>query len=129
VHPSERFLHKLRRIKKQGEEIDPEDLRDQVGDAFTSSLPGIPAEMGEELFQHFYDRAVPEGSPFYLAMERLTILGDVVDLMFTDYDDEADPLASEDWEAIRDIVSAYAVDLDMDLVNYVMKRIVSHGEI
>ncbi|MFP4485172.1 MAG: hypothetical protein ACLFO1_09995 [Spirochaetaceae bacterium] len=129
MHSSERFLHKLRRIKKQGQESDADALRSQVDRAFSHSLPGLPSEMVEELFAHFYAQAVPEGTPFYIAVERLAILGDVVDLMFSDYDDESDPIGREDWEAIRDIVSSYAVDLDMGLVNYVMKRVLEHGQI
>jgi hypothetical protein len=129
MHPSERFLGKLRHIKKQGDEVDFDSLRAQVSDAFQHSLPGLPPEMVEELFQHFYDRAVPDETPFYVAVERLSLLGDVVDLFYSDYDDEADPLAESDWLAVRDIVSSYAVTLDMALVNYVMKRVLEHGAI
>ena len=129
MHASERFLHKLRRLKKQGEEIDADALRGQVDHAFSHSLPGIPSEMVQELFAHFYDRAVPDDTPFYIAVERLEVLGDVIDLLSSDYDDEADPIPPEDWQAIRDIVSSYAVDLDMGLVNYVMKRVLDHGQI
>ncbi len=129
MHASERFLHKLRRIKKQGEEIDADALQDQVDHAFSHSLPGMPTEMVQELFAHFYARAVPVDTPFYIAIERLEVLGDVIDLLSSDYDDEADPIPAEDWQAVRDIVSPYAVDLDMGLVNYVMKRVLEHGQI
>jgi hypothetical protein len=130
MHPSERFLHKLRRIKKEGDEhLAAPALREQVDAAFRHSISGMPPEMVEELFQHFYDRAVPEDTPFYIAIERLEVLGDVVDLLNNDYDDEADPFTAADWEAVRDIVSSYAVDLDMNLVNYVMTRVVEHGRI
>jgi hypothetical protein len=129
MHPSERFLGKLRHIKKQGDELEPDSLRAQVWDAFHHSLSGVPPEMAEELFEYFYDRAVPDETPFYVAVERLSLLGDVVDLFYADYDDEADPLAESDWIALRDIVSSYAVTLDMELVNYIMKRVLDHGAI
>ena len=130
MHPSERFLHKLRRIKKEGhEQVDAATFREQVHDAFSHSLSGMPPEMVEEIFEHFYERSVPTNTPFYIAIERLEVLGDVVDLLNNDYDDEADPFTASDWEALRDIVSAYAVELDMSLVNYVMTRVVEHGRI
>jgi hypothetical protein len=53
----------------------------------------------------------------------------VVDLFAQDYDESADPLGDEDWRFLRDIVSDYAVDLDMDIVNYVMKLVVDHHQI
>jgi len=52
---------------------------------------------------------------------------DAVCLLFlTDYDDDP-PLSREDWAQIREIFSAEAESLDMDLLSYVMERVLDHG--
>ena len=79
----------------------------------------MPQELGQELFSHCYARW-EEGSGEL-------IFGDVLDLMQQQYDEENDPLSKEDWETIREIVSTYAVDLDMHLVTYIMQLVVERG--
>mgnify|MGYP006273610639 FL=1 len=86
---------------------------------FLRFLPGVPPEMAQELFAHCHSRW-QEGAGDL-------IFGDLLDLMQQQYDEENDPLAPEDWEAVRDIVSSYAVELDMHLVTYVMQLVLEKG--
>lgn len=53
-------------------------------------------------------------------------LADLVDLLWMEYDGDADPLERQDWEVVRDVVDEYAPELEMDLVQYVMERVVEH---
>jgi len=57
---------------------------------------------------------------------RNEILCDFCDLLLLDYDELSDPLTQEDWEFISDVISEYSTVLDMELVEYVMMRVVEH---
>lgn len=57
----------------------------------------------------------------------VTRIADTIDLLWMQYDDQNDPFTSEDWQYIRDVVDAYAVELDMPLIQYIMERVVAHN--
>ncbi|MFP4151939.1 MAG: hypothetical protein ACLFSV_03795 [Alkalispirochaeta sp.] len=58
--------------------------------------------------------------------EAVRVIAEMIDLFWMQYDDRADPLGGTDWEFLRDTIDAYALDLDMNLVQYVMERVVDH---
>lgn len=116
MYTSDRFQKEFRKLRKSES---TENLFPQLERRFLRYLPGLPQELGQELFAHCYERW--EGGAGDL------IFGDVLDLMQQQYDEENDPLSQEDWETIREIVSSYAVDLDMHLVTYVMQLVVERG--
>ena len=80
--------------------------------------------MVEELLDHFSaDLTTGEGeTPF----DRCRKLGDVMDALHEQYDTENDPLTTEDWSVLGGVISDNALDLDMELVTYVMKLAVEH---
>jgi hypothetical protein len=116
MYTSDRFQKEFRKLRKSES---AEDLSSELERRFLRYLPGVPKELGQELFSHCYSRW-EEGSGEL-------IFGDVLDLMQQQYDEEHDPLTEDDWETIRDIVSTYAVDLDMHLVTYIMQLVVERG--
>ena len=89
---------------------------------FLRHAPDLPNGMASEVFLHAVqsDRP-PEELPQHLA--------DMVDLLWMQYDDEADPLQQDDWLVLRDLVDENAVELDLALVQYIMERVVSHHAI
>jgi len=58
--------------------------------------------------------------------EAIRVIAEMIDLLWMQYDDRADPLGPTDWEFLRDTIDAYALELNMDLVQYVMERVVDH---
>lgn len=116
MYTSDRFQKEFRKLRKSETS---EDFFSELERRFLRYLPGVPRELGQELFSHCYARW-EEGSGEL-------IFGDVLDLMQQQYDEENDPLSKEDWETIREIVSTYAVDLDMHLVTYIMQLVVERG--
>jgi hypothetical protein len=122
--PSDRYLKRLRKIRKHASETSSAEIRDEVADAFRDSLSGLPEGVSEDLFQHFFfKRVAPDAEPLQI-IDRLELLGDAVDLFHGEYGAGADPFDEEDWHTFRDVVSEYAHDMDMDVVNYVMKLVV-----
>ena len=116
MYTSDRFQKELQKAKK---ERPREDLYETLEARFLRHLPQLPSELGQELFSHCYRRWEAGAGDF--------IFGDILDLMQQQYDEDNDPLSEEDWETVRDIVSSYAVELDMQLVTYVMRKVVDHG--
>jgi len=109
-------------FKEHKGNADPQSTQAEMQRAFSAAAPPVPDAMSEEIFEYFFQRA-PEGDTQAAA----ALLGDVADLLGAEYDEQADPLAPEDWEFMKEVVSEYAAELDMDLVNYVMKLVVAHG--
>ncbi|MFP4302249.1 MAG: hypothetical protein ACOC47_02035 [Alkalispirochaetaceae bacterium] len=116
MYTSDRFQKEFRKLRKSES---PEELLLHLEQRFLRYLPGLPPELGQELFSHCYER--------WEAGAGDLIFGDVLDLMQQQYDEENDPLSDEDWETIREIVSSHAVDLDMHLVTYIMQLVVERG--
>lgn len=169
MHPSDSFLHKLRKLRKQLREAESPELEPRIKEAFMSSVPTLPEALTEELFRHFYgklqsaasvgpapaDTATTDNASAHTAPEtggdddtgqaapespvgpvpvssvddhidRAEGLADVVDLLCEDYDEREDPIEQADWPVIRDAFSAYATELDMRTVNYIMRLVVDH---
>ena len=84
----------------------------------------LPSNLVDGILNHFA-ADLAEG-PGETAFDRCEILGDVLDVLHEQYDEEHDPLDSPSWSVIAGIVSDLALDLDMDFVTYVMKLAVDH---
>jgi hypothetical protein len=115
---SSTFITQCRRLPETAFLADNPDLH-QAEALFLRHAPNLPGGIASEVFVHAVqsDRS-PEELPQYLA--------DLVDLLWMQYDDDADPLHQDDWTFLRDLVDENAVDLDLTLVQYVMERVVSH---
>lgn len=84
---------------------------------FAKFLRHIPRGMSSELFQY--------GWQSYLAGSSDT-LPELCDVLLMEYDADANLLQKEDWSFLCDVVNEYATDMDMELVQYIMKYIVEY---
>lgn len=112
----ERSCKQLR--KKYNFENSPE-LVLELNEMFTKSL-GQPEDMALDLFEHVLDRKDLEDS-------HIVRLSDMVDLFQMNYDDGFNSLEIDDWKYMKDLVNGWALEMDMDIVTYVMQHIVDAG--
>lgn len=123
---SQRFLGRLAKLRKAHREAALAEQVDLVHDAFCGMLTGLPEQMVEEVFELVTDRILERAGEDTIFIDEATYLADVADLLTLQYDEENDPLHPDDWELIGDVVNDYALDLDMETVNYIMKLVVDH---
>ena len=90
---------------------------------FGRSLPGLPRELLADAFQAFLERA---GSPGPGGMAAsLDWLAGMQSLLSGQYD--GSPFSRADWEEIREMASANAGEMDVDLLADIMSRVMEHG--
>jgi hypothetical protein len=82
--------------------------------------------MSAAVFEEFFLERARNASDLEEVFDTAQLLAPVIELLGLNYDDEGDPLDSDSWSRLGGIVSDYAHELDMDLVNYVMQRVVEH---
>ena len=123
---SQRFLGRLAKLRKTHREAPLAEQMDLVHDAFCGMLTGLPAQLVEEVYELVTDRIVERAENEASFIDEAQYLADVADLLTLQYDEENDPLHPDDWEIIGDLVNDYALDLDMETLNYVMKLVVDH---
>lgn len=106
---SKKFLAALRGTPQQ---------EDAIAEVMTRHARHIPEEMVQELCSGVLEQTPQE--------EWAQKLADIVDLLHQQYDEVADPLVEADWRVLRDMIDSYAEDLSLDLIQYVMERVVDH---
>lgn len=127
MYPSERFLRDVERALKHERATDDGSAPDRIYELAVRSLPPLPEPMKEDLVSYFlHPTSLDTGDEVRARAEYFSA---VVDLFACDYDTEADPLRSEDWAFLRELVNDFAVELDMTIVNYVMRLVVDHHQI
>jgi len=84
---------------------------------FLKYLRHIPRGMASELFEY--------GWQAYLAGSSDT-LPELCDVLLMEYDEETGLLKTEDWSFFCDVVNEYATEMDMELVQYIMKFVVDN---
>jgi hypothetical protein len=123
MYRSDRFEREFHRIlKEHNHDMNAPQVGTRAERLFASHLRGYPSPFVSELFAYALDR-VEQGTA------EVSLFGVIIDLLWRDYDDQGDPLSSQDWEFLRDLVDEYAGDLDMAAIQYIMERVVSHGAI
>lgn len=85
------------------------------------TAPVVGEDAAEELFRSWIDRYGSGQAPSY---ERL---GYIAAFIIGEYDDATMKLGDEDWETIRDIVSAEAESMNLDELTRLMGELVSRG--
>ncbi len=123
---SERFLGRLAKLRKQYREAPAEEQVALVRTAFVGMLRALPGSLAEEIYEIVSERLLERSDPGEPFIDSAKYLSDVADVFAMQYDDKADPVEAEDWRLIGEIVNDYALDLEMDLVNYIMSRVVDH---
>ncbi|MFO8065031.1 MAG: hypothetical protein R6V29_10445 [Spirochaetia bacterium] len=122
---SHAFQKRIRKIDSNIGADDQQRVLDDVRSAFDASLPYLPEVMRAELFDFFSQKYRADAERY--TVDDAVFLGEVIDLFTSEYNEEADPFDTEDWEFVKDIIDENALELDMELINYVMKRIVEKG--
>ncbi len=122
MRPSDRLLSDLDdwtgRSAREPEARRAESLKALLGRSLRGLSPDLLAGIAERW------SALSRG-PGGAARSR-TWLEAVCLLALMDYDDDP-PLSREDWAEIRELFSAEAETLDMDMLSYVMERVLEHG--
>lgn len=97
-----------------------------IRSAFFHAMRHLPHGMVEDLADRFVSRLGSAADPESSIFDSCRDLADVIDIFWESYDEEHDPIGPDDWAAISEITSDYALELDMQLVSYVMTLAVDH---
>lgn len=122
---SSAFQKQLRKIDSTAADKDEDRVVEEVRSAFEHSLSFLPEPMQAELFDFFSRKYRADASSY--TVDDALFLGEVIDLFTGEYDEEKDPFDSEDWDFVKDSIDENALELDMQIVNYVMKLVVDKG--
>ena len=109
-----------------GSDPNLKDKKDKIGDLFIKSGFMLPEDLLEDLYQFYIDSGDPVTDSDHLR-DLAYHLVDVIDLFDMDYDNIKDPVKLEEWIVIKDLFSAYAADIDDDLLTYVMQYAIEKG--
>ena len=108
-----------------------EDMKDKICDLFIKSGFMLPVDLMKDLFRFYIDSGRDEQPLAPTDSDSLRDLAyhlvDVIDLFDMDYDNIKDPVKLEEWIVIKDLFSAYAADIDDDLLTYVMQYAIEKG--
>lgn len=124
MYGSERFRRRIAKIPKSHPDATEAQRIDIARSGFAGCLAGFPEGLVDDLFEYFHDRnaaLLQQNGTLDRYSDRL---GAALDLFLLDYDTGTDPFSREDWEFVRESVNAFAVEMDMNVVNYVMALIV-----
>jgi len=126
---SERFRRQVNKIRKEFRTAPEGELLAQIRNAFDLCLASIPAVMRDDIFEYLVGRFADRKSRYADLLMYTDYMGDFIDLLNVDYDEHQDPIFADDWDYLREVVTEFAGDLDMDLVNYAMELVVRKGHI
>jgi hypothetical protein len=125
MNASERFYRTLDKMNGRNEKL--KVTVEPVRSAFTQAAGSVPHSLSEAVFLRFLDAFNRSGKPEEAFAEAAYSLGAYIDLFWRDYSGQVHPLEAEDWEFLREEISAAAGDLDLDLLTYIMQQILEHG--
>ena len=124
---SDKYKSYLRNIKKKRRTIGTQEIRDDIERSFHTCMVDLPETLRFDIVYHMFDSYAREGSEPDTLLEAGEKLGRIVELFEMDYDAFEDDLADLDWIAVRDVVDEAAQELDVELIQYIMQRIVRRG--
>lgn len=129
MNTSEKFCRSLDRIGtrygKDGLAVTVEAVRE----VFVQDMGKVPEDLVRSIYLRFLDGFNRSGRPESEFVEAAYGLGAYVDLFWKEYEEEDHSLSEEDWTFLREEVSGYAGELDLDILTHVMQQIVSRGKI
>lgn len=124
MYGSERFRRRITKIPRSHPDATEADRVAIARSGFAGCLAGFPEEMVDDLFAYFHDQNAALLQQNGTLDQYSDRLGAALDLFLLDYDTEADPLTRKDWQFVRESIDTFAVEMDMNVVNYVMALIV-----
>lgn len=95
-----------------------EDIANDMKKLMLKLLP-IPQGMAEELADFYWSIPIDEAT-VYRAEE-------ILEVFYAEWSEEETVLNDEDWDFLRDLVNAWALDMDMKVVNDVLRIVVEMG--
>ncbi len=113
------FVEQIQKLQKKHSYAYSPAYEQDVRALFLRLLGG-DKQIGRELFDH----VLKEGR---IGEEEILRLGDMVDLFTQDYDRNISSLGPEDWEFIKDLVNAWAAEMDLELVTSIMQEVLNEG--
>ena len=116
---SNEFNRSCKHLRKKYQYECTEEFLKELEELFKKAL-GLPEDFSSELMDYCYPGSEVDDKYF-------DKLADMVDIFNMEYDENVDTLEKEDWIYLKDLVNSWALDMDMDLVTYVMQLVVSAG--
>lgn len=113
------FERSCKQLRKKYNFKNSPELIDDLKELFIKSL-GQPEDMALDLFEHVLDGKDLEDS-------QVVRLSDLVDLLQMNYDEGFNRLEMDDWKYLKELVNGWALEMDMDIVTYVMQNVVDAG--
>ncbi len=126
MYPSNMYAKRIAALEKHRFGLPEAEQIARVRSAFLESVPQIPRELAEDLFDEVMDGSREKtgaADPIAAAYR----LGTYVDLFAMEFDDRNEPLSDREWRGLGDAVSAWAAELDMEIVSYIMQHIMERG--
>ena len=101
-----------------------EEKKERLKKDFVYSLGGLPVGMLDELFEVIFFSQHPTEEEL---LQQAELLPDLTELLLESFDDRHDPLSSEQWRQVGEIVADFGSELDESLLTYVMSKVVERG--
>lgn len=118
---SQNFLAQEQHLHKTHEPGSEEYLTD-LREILQRHLSRFSDELVADVFEYAFSRGDDTS-------HSVRLIADIIDLLWMQYDDHNDPFSLQEWEYVRDLINENALELDMELVQYVMERVVEHNAI
>ena len=122
MRPSDKLLSDLDDWDARSAKNTQNGRLDSLRSLLLRSLGGIPQDLVADVVERWAElsREADDGKRARAWLDGVCLL------LMMDYDEKT-PLSREDWAQIREMVSAQAEDMDMDVVSYVMEHVLDHG--
>lgn len=124
MYPSDRFLSRIARIRKTGRGKSAEAQIESIRTTFLDATRVVPERLAQAVFDEF-GSTLMEGDG-ETVFDRCQVMGDLVDVLHCQYDEENDPLDTGQWALISSVVSEFALDMEMGFVSYIMSHALDH---
>ena len=112
-------------IKRRGSDAETQ-VFENIHNAFVSCMPDLPENLKHDIAYYFEDACGRVETE-----KRVPLLGaklrEVLYLIEGEYDRVQETFSEAEWGYIKDIVSDFALELDQQLLTYLMRQIVSRG--
>ena len=123
---ADHFAAITRGITKPYRGFDGSHAARKLGESFVSCVPYIPENLKYDVAAYFRGAYAPNETMDEINTVASKLL-DVVFLFEREYERAEATFSESDWAYIRDIVSEFAIELDQEVLTYVMQQVVSRG--
>jgi hypothetical protein len=114
------FTRSCKQLRKKYKYECTDEFKNDLQDLFLRAM-GQPEELSLELMEY----CCPGD---YMEDQNFDKMADMIDLFQLDYDETYDRLEPEDWSYLKELVNSWAMDMNMEVVTYIMQLVVAAGE-